>query len=96
MTINEIYDIIYLGLDEINLDLPKNKQIAKNPNSLLFGRDGNLDSLALVNLIVEIESLIEEKTNNSITLANEKAMSLNNSPFLSIKALAEYILTLLD
>lgn len=88
---DKIFDAIYLAIDEINDTLPKSKQIAKNPNSVLFGRDGVLDSIALVNLIVGVESNIEDLLDKTITLADEKAMSQANSPFRTVQTLADYI-----
>ncbi len=96
MTNRDILEIIYEAVDEINEDLPKSKQIAKSPDTALFGKDGKLDSLGLVNLIVGVEGLLDEKSDQAITLADEKAMSQNNSPFRTIGTLSEYILILLE
>lgn len=61
----------------------------------LYGRDSELDSLNLVSLIVRIEEEIETEFNQTISLANERAMSLNNSPFRTINSMMEYISSLL-
>lgn len=72
------------------------KNIAITPDSQLYGKAGVLDSLGLVRLIAELEEEIYEKTNKSITLADEKAMSQKSSPFRSVTSLSEYILNLLQ
>ena len=41
-------------------------------DSKLFGGDGPLDSMALVNLLVDLEDFIEDEYDKSITLADEK------------------------
>ena len=46
----------------------------------MFGSDGFLDSLGLVTLLVNIEQKIEASFNMTITIADEKAMSLRRSP----------------
>lgn len=91
-----IKKIIFQAIDEINLDLPKNKQITKTDNTQLFGSQSPLDSLELVNLIVSIEDKIDTEFDKSITIANEKAMSMKNSPFRDVKSLTDFVLTLLD
>ena len=60
-------------------------------DSKLFGGGGPLDSMSLVNLLVDLEDLIEEDFGISITLADEKAMSRRTSPFSRVKYLVEYI-----
>ncbi|MEM7790568.1 MAG: hypothetical protein AAF546_04135 [Verrucomicrobiota bacterium] len=66
----------------------------RNPtaDSALYGNNGPLDSMALVNLIADLEDAISEQFDRSITLADEKAMSAYKSPFLDVKSLAKAIL----
>ena len=60
-------------------------------NSVLFGQNSVLDSIGLVNVIVDIESkFLDEEI--EISLISEKAMSRRNSPFRTIKTLAEFII----
>ena len=47
--------------------------------------------MALVNLLVDLEELIEDDYGLSVTLADEKAMSRRTSPFTRVKYLIEYI-----
>jgi acyl carrier protein len=56
-TKEELIDIIYECLGEVNEQLPKDQQIPKSPDANLVGRAGGLDSLGVVNFI----ALIEEK-----------------------------------
>lgn len=90
-----ILEIIYNALDEVNEQLPKSKHIAKLPESPIYGKDGNLDSLGLVNMIVSVESGLEDIDLN-LVLADEKAMSQANSPFKNVSTLADYILKLAE
>ena len=53
-------------------------------DSKLFGGDGPLDSMALVNLLVDLEDFIEDEYDKSITLADEKSdVEKNKSIFTS-------------
>ena len=61
----------------------------------LFGNEGLLDSMGLVNLIVTLEERIQEEYEILITIADEKAMSRSESPFRNVSTLAEYIEELL-
>ena len=64
--------------------------------SALYGNDGALDSMALVNLIADVEDAVSEQFGAAIALADEKAMSARNSPFLNVKTLAQAVLERID
>ncbi len=57
--------------------------------SALYGNDGALDSMALVNLIADIEDAVSEHFDASIALADEKAMSAKNSPYRNVRSLTD-------
>ncbi len=84
-------NIVFYAINEINLQLPKEQQLSKDIDELLFDRSGNLDSLGLVNLIVAIEQKIDEEFGITVSLANEEALATENSPFLSVKSLSAHI-----
>ena len=90
----DIINIIYVSLDDINEQYELN--IQKDTNTRLFGKDSNIDSLGLVNLIVSIEDSINKSFDTSISIADEKAMSQKYSPFRSIDTLADYIVSLIN
>ena len=79
----------------MNEQLPKGRTLEKSPQTILFGKGGQLDSLGLVSFIVEVEQKIEEELGVSITLADERAMSQKSSPFLTLQTLSEYVSLLL-
>lgn len=64
------------------------------PETPLFGREGVLDSMALVRLIVEVEQAIEDEFGTPVSLADEKALSQRSSPYRSVASLATYAQTL--
>lgn len=91
-----IIDLIFKAVEELNQQLPKKQQLTKSAHSILFGRNGKLDSLGLVNLIVALEQNIEDELELSITLADERAMSQKHSPFRTVGSLADYTAMILE
>ncbi|MDH7513630.1 MAG: hypothetical protein QHH14_11850 [Clostridiales bacterium] len=50
----------------------------------------------MVSLIVDIEQRLKEKLNIHITIADERAMSMERSPFRTVESLADYIQLLVE
>jgi acyl carrier protein len=90
-----IENLIFSAIEEINVQLPEEKKLIKSAKTVLFGKNGQLDSLGLVNLIVIIEQNIEDEFDISITIADDKAMSQKHSPFKSISTLSNYLFDIL-
>jgi len=84
------------SIEEINRQLENEHQLEKSTNTVLFGEGGKLDSLGLINLVVAVEQNIEDEFDVTITLADERAMSQENSPFRTVGSLADYIELLLE
>ena len=82
---------IYRAVDWINGELPPDRQLIKAPETRLLGSQSVLDSMHLVTLIVTIEREVEDAFGVALTLADERALSMNASPFRSIQSLADYI-----
>jgi len=89
--IDQIVNIIGAVVKEYSEQTQNN--LISNPNidTALFGQNATVDSIGLVTIIVATEQKIEEEFGKAITLADERAMSQKNSPFLSIGTLANYI-----
>jgi acyl carrier protein len=82
---------IYRAVDWINGELPPDRQLIKAPETRLLGSQSVLDSMHLVSLIITIEREVEDAFGVSLTLADERALSMKASPFRSIQSLADYI-----
>ena len=82
---------IYRAVDWINGELPPDRQLIKAPETRLLGSQSVLDSMHLVSLIVTIEREVEDAFGVALTLADERALSMEASPFRSIQSLADYI-----
>ena len=92
---NKVIKTILETINEYNDGLSKNEQISSDLGSFIYGESSNLDSMGLVSFIVGLEQSIEDKFDQSISLADEKAMSQKSSPYQNINSLADYILKLL-
>lgn len=95
MNSERVFQVLYRAVDRVNAELPDERQLKKEPQTILFGKGGRLDSLGLVSFIVEVEQELEEEFGVGVTLADERAMSQKNSPFLTLQTLEEYISLLL-
>lgn len=65
-------------------------EIAADGETRLLGQGSPLDSLGLVVVVTGFEAKVNDAFDAAITLANERAMSMNKSPFRSVAALTEY------
>jgi acyl carrier protein len=94
-TSDRVVECIYRVLDEFNQDLPAGLKLVKSADTVLYGEHGQLDSINLVHLIVAVEEKVEGEFGVAVTLADERALSMRNSPFATVSALEHYICTLL-
>ena len=93
---SKIMEVVVDTVKELAEEKDNKMLLNANSDTQLYGAQGELDSLSLVLLISNIEEKISDEFGKNITLADEKAMSQKNSPFLSIKTLSEYINKLLN
>lgn len=91
----KIYSIIIDAIEEVNQLTDKKINLSSGLKTYLYGSKG-IDSFSLVNLIVAIEERIETNFEKTIVLANEKAFSQKNSPFLTVESLVNFIELLLN
>jgi acyl carrier protein len=95
LALEKILSAIYRAMKEISLEAPAFQKIGREPQSVLFGKGGSLDSLGLVNFLVTVEENIQDEFGISVTLGDERAMSRKHSPFARVESLAQYISILL-
>ena len=74
--IREIFDLISFEYKE---------------NVMLYGHNGVLDSIMLVQLIANIEEKILLKNDKSIVLVNDKTFSSKNSPFKNEESIISFV-----
>lgn len=86
-----ISKIVFDALVEFREQSDGNPLIANDISETLFGKGGSLDSLGLVNLITMIEERMDDEHSVVLTLADDKAMSREKSPFRSVGNLIDYL-----
>lgn len=87
----EIREIVIEQIKLYNETLDTPIDLTAGDDSALFGKNGVLDSLDFVSLVMDIEQAVENETGRHVTLADEKALSEKNSPFRTVGTLVEYI-----
>jgi hypothetical protein len=88
--------MVYETIDEMNETLAGELELVKSPQTQLYGCSGNLDSIGIVTFLVLLEQNIADKYGYVVTLADEKALSRQKSPFLTVERLAEYLVEKLN
>ena len=87
--------IIDEAIYEVNVGQVANAQIDKASETPLLSSSSNVDSLALVRLLLEVERLVEEKTGKSVVVVDEAAFEAEQSPFATVGTLLRHVETLL-
>lgn len=86
----DILEILYLAVEEINDTLKKDEKIECIPSASLM----HFDSLNQLNFVVEVERLLEERLDKTIILFDASTIDENQSiinPFQSIAIFSKYI-----
>lgn len=95
-TAERVHEAIFAVFDDLNEDRAPDQQLPKSSQTLLFDKEGKLDSLAFVTFVISLEGEIQQRFGKTVTLANEQAMKRVESPFRSVQTLGDYIVELLD
>ena len=86
-----IFSVVIIALTQIREDFELDQEEDISPETRLIGPQSGISSITLVALIAEIEDAISDKFEKEIVLADERAMSLKQSPFRRISTLVDYI-----
>jgi acyl carrier protein len=87
----EIQKLITECLHNLNEELEKDARFEITEGMTLFGSGSPLDSMALVTLIMDVETAVLDASGIDISLVTQEAMSRTRSPFRTPEILAEYI-----
>ena len=90
----DIRAIIFGIIDELNEMLPPDNRLAKSEDTLLSGSGGGLDSLGMVNLIVDLEEELSSRFGHDVNLIDDGTMHLESDPFRTIGTLIEFVKSL--
>ena len=89
----KIIQAIFEAINDINKQTPKDERLTKSADAKLYGGDGPLESLGLVNLIVATEQHLENVCGISISLAEEHVMDENENRFETVASMADFVET---
>jgi hypothetical protein len=92
---DEVESIIFQALKTLNQERGPAEQIDIGPDTALFGPDALLNSLELVSVMVDIETMSADEFGQSISLTDDEAMERDPVPFVNVSTLTAYILELL-
>jgi acyl carrier protein len=91
MQAEEVETLILRSLHNLNEELPDERKVEVSSSTVLFGVDAEIDSLALVSIIMDIE-LVLSSLGLDIALADERAMNRDVPPITSVQTLKDYIM----
>jgi hypothetical protein len=83
--------LVYDALRRVNQIRPPEEHVPEEPDVLLVGDEGLLDSLALTTLILTLENRLREKTGQDISLMQEADFNALTDQFRTPRAIAELI-----
>ncbi len=84
-----IVETLYRVIDAINGQLPKGKKLPKALDVPLLGPGAALDSLMLMNLVVETEARMADDFGLEVALADLLGLPLEENPLRTLGALAD-------
>ena len=87
---SDIQNIVLEVMDNTNQARPDDSQIEVSADAALFGDGSALNSMDLVSLIVDLEEALAE-TGCEVVLSDERAMSMEHSPFRTVNALVDFV-----
>jgi hypothetical protein len=93
MELSEVNSVILQDFFNIKTELNVDISVEIEDSTNIFDV---LDSMDIVNLIMETESLLEAKLGYYLPLANEETFDAEKSPLLSYKSWLQFIFTLIN
>lgn len=87
----QLQQLLLESLNDLREEAGKEPLAEFLPEIRLFGEQGELDSLGLVSLIVDLEARVQDQLGASVVLADERAMSNRSSPFRTLESLLAHL-----
>lgn len=91
---DQVRDAVFRAIEDFNTT--DRAAVPREVETVLLGVGGAVDSLGLVRLVLTVERRVQADLGIALSLTDEKAMSQRNSPFRSVGALIDYIVTCVD
>lgn len=93
---DKVTTIVFECIDKLNQERPVDNKVPVSLDTLLLAEGGRIDSLDLVNLVIDLEAAISGNFGCGISLTDDDAMSREESPFASVASLRDYVVEVID
>jgi acyl carrier protein len=90
--VQDVQKMIIEGLTSLRQDLALPVLVSVDGNTPILGNGSDLDSMAVVHLIVDLEGRLLDAYGLNWILADERALSRSRSPLRSVAHLTEFII----
>lgn len=86
--------LIFKALEALNAEREEGEKIPISTQTPLFGMDSHLDSLSFVSLISDVETSLGIDHGINVSLADDRALSRQESPYETVATLRDYVMEL--
>lgn len=83
-------------IGEFNHLLPEGQAIEPSRGAPLFSEEGGLDSMGLVNFIMDVEKRVSRVFDRTITIAEDDTLVQEKNPFRTVGSLVDHVNGLLN
>ena len=90
----EMTAVILDTLRGLKDDVGRGLKVEISSATVLHGQGSDVDSMALIQLLIDVEKRVGDRYGPVPALTDEKILSQENSPLRTVSSLAEYLTTL--
>jgi hypothetical protein len=91
---DQAFQLVCEAIDVVNRQLPPSRRLHKDPQTVIVGGGGSLDSLGLINFVITLEEKASDAIGSPIQLLDESAIIDEQGPFRTVASLASFLATL--
>lgn len=88
---SDLFILVLDTLADYDSMMPDGPPPTMDESTPLFGPDGVFDSIGLVSFLTDLEEQVNDEADAEITIADERALSAEKSPFRSVGALVDHL-----
>lgn len=96
MNKEQVLEIVIENVKNLVETFPIDQQFNITEQTALFANGSSIDSLSLVTVIVDLETVFATDYNKEISLTDDRAMTRSISPFETVNSLVDYIVELIN
>lgn len=88
---DEMLSIVYEAIEQVNKYTENEVNLDRTLDQPLYGGNGPLDSMDLVNLLITLEEMIEVRFGKNLQLMNSGFQKTENNPFETVQSLVSFL-----